>query len=205
MQNELIDSIWNLRTNIKLAAGENLPVVMSVTSTVKGEGKTTIALHLAYAFVKGGQNVLLVDANLRRPGLRQHLNIRDCAGIAEFLKGEKQLNEVIHHTDDRLIDIIPCCTVQPNPLKILDSPSTKLKELVNLTKSNYNFIILDTCSVEDGSDPLVISTLVDKIIYVLASEYISAQRIKNAISFLQQSNSEKIGVVLNKVREINLY
>jgi Mrp family chromosome partitioning ATPase len=133
------------------------------------------------------------------------LNIAATDGIAEFLTGEKPLSDVMHATDDKRLSVIPCGTALSNPLKTLNSSSTKIKELMDLAKPAYDIIILDTCSVEDGSEPLLLSAVADKIIYVLASQGVSARRAQNAISALRRSNPEKIGIVLNKVREINLY
>ncbi|TAN62259.1 tyrosine-protein kinase family protein [bacterium] len=205
MQNKIFDYIWDIKANISLSSGQTSPKVITITSTMQGEGKTTIASHLASAFAKSGQHALLIDANLRRPGLTKLLNINGSAGMTEFLTNEKPLNEVIRNTGDKLLDIIPCCTAEPNPLKVLDSSSTKLRELTDLIRPKYGVVIIDTCSVEDGSDPLLMSAVTDKIIFVMASECVSTRRAQNAIATLQRSNQDKIGIVLNKVRESYLY
>lgn len=202
INNGFSNSIWNLTANIKLAAKGRTPKVLSVISTANGEGKTTIALHLAAVAAQAGQRALLIDSNLRRPKLRELLGLTNDDGLSDFLENRKELEKVIFPTNVKQLDLIPSGLVPSNPLKLLCSP--QMTNLIKPIRGEYDLIIFDTCSIEDGSDPVIVSTYVDKIIVVLASGHESAEKIENALEHLHKENEKLLGVILNKVKKPHL-
>jgi polysaccharide biosynthesis transport protein len=192
-----LDRFWDLCANIKLSIADKRWKIISITSTIQGEGKSTISSHLASTFAQAGQKVLLVDFNLRRPQLHIIFPLADIApGVTNFLLGESVLEDIVQSTDIAGLDLIPGGSILPHPVKIINTPL--LANLINEVKEYYDLIIFDTPAVEDGSDIKIIATHSDYLLLTVASGYVSEVRIKNAMETLNNSQIDVCGVVINK-------
>lgn len=194
---EFWDRFWDLRSNIKLAALNQDYKILAITSVTKGEGKSTISNYLAATYAEGQQKVLLVDFNLRRPFLHQIFQISLASpGVTNFLVGERDLNEVIYPTPRENLSLMPCGTVPPSPLPILESPT--LGQLMESIKAAYDQIILDTPALVDGSDLDLLSMYSDCLLFVLAAGCVSEDKFKRALENLKSPHKNVLGVVFNK-------
>ncbi len=180
-------------------------IVIYVTSTISGEGKSFIAENLALTFAYSNKKVLLLGADIRNPSFRGVLNdkkINKFNGLTEYLIGKKEINEIIQPVlDEGKLDIITSGTIPPNPAEIL--MNDKMGLLFEEVKKHYDFIVVDTAPSMLVTDTLLISNFADQTIYVTRAGYTD----KKILAFPQEiQNGKKLKgmvMVVNEVLDAN--
>jgi capsular exopolysaccharide synthesis family protein len=189
------ESIRTIRTSIVLSALDTPHKTIVITSSLPGEGKSTVAANLAYALGQM-ENVLLVDADMRRPTLAKNFSFPvGTPGLANLIAGTAQLEECIKNVDG--VDMISAGVVPPNPLELLSSE--RFTNLMALLASKYDRVIVDSPPTQAVSDALILGTVADALIYVVRSEHTAKQLVVKGIGQLLQSNAPVTGIVLNQV------
>ena len=189
------EAVRTIRTSINLTAMDQQHRLFAVTSTVPGEGKSTVASNLALSLGQLGKT-LLVDCDLRRPVVGKNFNIKGgSAGLANLLAGTTTISEAIHKLEG--FDAIPCGMVPPNPQELLSSEqfATVLKTL----REQYDYVVLDSPPVQNVSDVLMVSRHCDGLVYVVEAGRMQANTVIAAVGRLLQARSPVTGAVLNKI------
>lgn len=184
-----------LSTNIKYLNLENPYKVILCTSTEMNELKTTIVVNLAYSLALNNKKVCIIDLDTRRPTVHKAYDISIQNGLVEYVSGDATKEEIIKHTKEG-VDVITRGREILNPLVLLES--TKLKDLINELKQEYDYILLDTPPYLAASDVLVASKLCDGIIYNIAMNQTHKKLVQEGLNSLRDINSTIIGVVLTK-------
>ncbi len=164
------ESIRGLRTNLNFILMGEKHKIVSLTSTVSGEGKTFCTLNLAASLTLLGHKVLIIGCDLRRPKI--HLSFRNMnnrTGLTTYLFGKHLLDEVIFPTEFNNLFVIPAGPVPPNPSELLQSQ--KLTETLTILKEKFDFIFLDTAPIGLVSDSFSIFNQSDVNLYVLRANY----------------------------------
>lgn len=196
-QSNYAESLRTIRTGLILSALDNPHKVVSVTSTVPGEGKTSLALGLAFATGQM-EKVLLIDADLRRPSVAKALGLdRAAAGLSNLVAGAVGVDECIQHYEAGNIDVMTAGIIPPNPSELLSSK--RFADVLALLEDKYDRIIIDTAPSQAVSDALVLAPLVGAMIYVVRSDSTPYQQAKNGLKRLREAHAPVIGVVLNQV------
>lgn len=191
------EAIRTIRTGLTLSDLDDPHKVILVTSSVVGEGKSTVAMNLALAFAKV-ERVLLVDADMRRPSIARELNLeRSTPGLPELLASEANLNKSITFRDDYNLEILKTSTIPADPLELL-SPAS-LSRVMNTLRKTYDRIIIDSPPVLPLSDPSVLATHADSIVYVVKFDSTNNQHIKAGLQQLRRQRAPLSGIVLNQV------
>lgn len=191
------ESIRTIRTSVALSALDNPHKILMVTSSVPGEGKTTVAENLAAAFGKM-EKTLLIDSDMRRPSVAKNFGINTASpGLSDLVAETATLGECIHHNEAAGFAIIAAGVLPPNPQELLSSK--RFASVLTELGKRYDRIIIDTAPCEVVSDALVLSTLVNAVIYVVKAEDTNIKVVKSGISRLRQVNAPITGVVLNQV------
>ena len=189
------ESIRTIRTGVVLSAMEEPHKILVVTSSVPGEGKSTVAANLAYALGQM-ENVLLIDADMRRPTLAKNFGFPvGTPGLANLIAGTAKLEECIKNVDG--VDMLSAGSVPPNPLELLSSP--RFAEVIQYLREKYDRVIIDSPPTQAVSDALVLGTLANALIYVIRSESTAKPLVVKGIGQLLQSNAPVTGIVLNQV------
>lgn len=189
------ESIRTIRTGVTLSGMDDPHRILVVTSSLPGEGKSTVAANLAIAF---GQleKVLLLDADMRRPTQAKNFDLPvGTPGLANLIAGTAKLEECIRHVDG--IDILGAGAVPPNPLELLSSP--RFEKVIEFIKSRYDRVVIDSPPTQAVSDTTVLATHANALIYVIKSEATPIPLVQKGIGQLLQSNAPVTGVVLNLV------
>lgn len=187
-----------LRTNIQFC-GMDRNRTLAVTSCRPGEGKTTVAMNLAIMTAKSGANVLLIDADLRKPAASKDFCKEDKIGLSSVLAGFNTLKEAVCTTNLSNLFYLPCGTKPLNPTEILNSQ--KFVELILSVQNDYDAVIIDTPPLGSVIDAAVIASQTDSTIVVIESGADTPENILRVKEQLEKANAKILGAVLNKVKK----
>jgi len=191
------ESIRTIRTGVVLSGLDNPHKILVVTSSVPGEGKTTLSSNLAVAFGQMGKT-LLIDADLRRPSVATNFGIKLSApGLSNLVAETAEPRTCIHRVEGMSIDIIPAGVVPPNPLELLSSK--RFATVLASLEKHYDRIIIDSAPCEVVSDALILSTFASALIYVVKADSTNIKAVRSGITRLRDANAPLTGVVLNQV------
>jgi len=190
------EALRSLRTSFILSGLDKPHQITVVTSSVPGEGKTTISANLALALGQM-ERVLLIDADMRRPSLATEFGFaKGTDGLAELVAGTASLEACTQHLDKLGIDLITAGAVPPNPLDLLSSK--RFESMLLVLRDKYDRIIIDSAPTQAVSDSLVLSTHADALIYVVKSDSTAATVAANGLQRLTKVGAPIIGVALNQ-------
>jgi len=191
------EKIQILQTNVSFAAVDKEIKVISVTSAVQSEGKSTTLGNMAKLYAEKGLKVCVIDLDFRRPSIHKLFGVKNQAGIVEYIRGEADLKHVIHRANG--VDIITAGSKTPFPTKIIQSP--KLKTLVEQLRGEYDYVLIDTTPVIVVTDALLVSQLVDGFLLVCAQHSTRKKEFDEAVEILNRANAPVIGGVMTMVTE----
>jgi polysaccharide biosynthesis transport protein len=192
------ESFRSLRTSLVFTNGSEGARVIAVTSSQPLEGKTTTAANLALALALGGSRVLLIDADLRRPGLHKTMGLGNTAGLSHLLVGQARIREVIQRTSEPNLYVITAGRTPPNPSELLASERMNLF-LANLAQGPFDWVVIDTPPVLAVTDAVILVQKVAAVVFVIGSEMTRRAHAERALETLQNGRVRSIGVVLNRV------
>ena len=172
--------------------------LLVITSAQPLEGKTITAANVAMALAYGGARVLLIDADMRRPGLHRPLRLTNERGLSQVLSGQARVRDVIQRTVDPNLLAITAGKAPPNPSELLSSERMKTL-LSNLSNGAFDWIVIDTPPVLAVTDAVILAPSVTGVVYVVGAEMTRRRLAERAIELIQQANPRSIAVVLNKV------
>jgi capsular exopolysaccharide synthesis family protein len=170
------ESLRSIRTNIDFFVPEKKKII-SVTSTVAGEGKTFFAINLGGVLAMSNQKVIMLDMDMRKPKLHLAFDISNETGMSTLLIGRSELKECISKTSLENLDIISAGPVPPNPSELIMRP--QLNDIFEELHKEYDIIIVDSPPVGLVTDGILIMQKADLPIYVVRSEYSKKQYLKN--------------------------
>lgn len=189
------EAVRTIRTSVNLTAMDEKHRLFGVTSTVPGEGKSSVASNLALALGQLGKT-LLIDCDLRRPVVGKNFHIKGgSAGLANLMAGTAKVSDAVHKLEE--IDVIPCGMVPPNPQELL--ASDRLASLLTKLREHYDYIVLDCPPVQNVSDVLMVSRHCDGLVYVVEAGRMQANAVNAAVGRLLQAGAPVTGAVLNKI------
>jgi polysaccharide biosynthesis transport protein len=172
--------------------------IMVVTSAQPLEGKTTTAANIAMALAYGGLRVLLVDADMRRPGLHRPLRLTNERGLSQVLIGQARVRDVIQRTVDPNLLAITAGKAPPNPSELL--ASERMKTLIaNLSHGPFDWIVIDTPPVLAVTDAVILAPLVSGVTFVVGAEMTRRRLAARALETITGAQPKITAVVLNKV------
>ncbi|MBQ2880885.1 MAG: CpsD/CapB family tyrosine-protein kinase [Clostridia bacterium] len=185
-----------LRTNLAftLPVGEKCPVI-GVTSSMRGEGKSTTAVNLSYVLAETGSKVLLIDGDLRIPSIAKKMDLENSLGLTDLLMGRGA--SITEFQSDVLKNwyILPSGKIPPNPSELLGS--RRMETVLNELKSVFDYIIIDLPPVNIVSDAVSISSLITGMIVVIREEYAEKKELEHCFRQLKLSNVNVLGCVMN--------
>ncbi len=187
----------NLGDQLYLLAKEKGAKSILMTSALPSEGVTTIVANLGvYLAEKIGHRVLIIDANLRRPGISKVLKLpADKMGLADLLLGHRPFEQVVQDRGTNL-SVLTAGKSVPNPVALLDG--SRMVELMQAARAKYDLILVDCANLREFKDSAVIASTMDSIALVVNEGRTRRQVIKAALSPLEQVQANLIGSILNR-------
>ncbi len=192
------EAFRSLRTSLMSRFPADGTKILVVTSAQPLEGKTTTACNIAMALAYGGARVLLIDADMRRPGLHRPLRLTNERGLSQVLIGQARVRDVIQRTVDPNLLAITAGRTPPNPSELLASERMKTL-LSNLSHGPFDWIVLDTPPVLAVTDAVILAPLVNGVCFVIGAEMTRRRLAERALETIMSAPPRFAAVVLNKV------
>jgi succinoglycan biosynthesis transport protein ExoP len=199
-KSQMSEAFRALRTSLLLSQAGHPPQVILVTSALPREGKTTAAANLAVTLAQLGDRTLLIDADLRKPGIGRALSLTDgkYAGLSSYLAGVSALEMVIvPHPVISNLAAIPTGPIPPNPADLLSSH--KLADAILELRKHYKFIVIDSPPIMAATDAVIISVKTDGVLLVVRSGETPKEAFTRTRDLLASVKCRLLGVVLNAV------
>lgn len=185
-----------LRSNVQFSGRHNR--VIGITSTIPNEGKSIIAMNLAFSLSELGKRVIFIDADLRHSVLIGRYKVgRQVKGLTHYLSGVNSFDEIVCETNVKNLHMVFSGIVPPNPSELLES--VYFRELVKQLRQAYDYVIIDTPPIGAVIDAAIVGKECDGVLLVIGSGDISYKGVQRTESQLRTSGSKIIGVALNKV------
>jgi capsular exopolysaccharide synthesis family protein len=199
-KSQMSEAFRALRTALLLSQPDHPPQVILVTSALPREGKTTAAANLAVTLAQLGDKTVLVDADLRKPGVGRLLNLGTgkYAGLSSYLAGVSTLDLVtVPHPAIPNLAAIPTGPLPPNPADLLSSH--KLADAIAELRTKYKFVVIDSPPIMAATDAVILSVQADGVLLVVRSGETPKEAFTRTRDLLISVKSRLLGVVLNAV------
>ena len=194
-QGPFAEALRTVRTGVVLSSLDKPAKIIVVTSTIPGEGKSTVALNLGAALAQM-ENTLVIGADLRRPSLAKKCKLTpNHPGLTHFVAGTAKLEDCIEHLPELNLYVMPAGIIPPNPLEIISSK--KFVQALQFLRERFDRIVIDSAPVQAVSDALILASNADSVIYVVKADATSATQAQKGIAGIVASNEPFTGVVLN--------
>ncbi|KXS40794.1 MAG: capsular exopolysaccharide family protein [Candidatus Frackibacter sp. T328-2] len=194
----LAESYRTLRTNIRFLSPDDPLQTIAMTSSTPSEGKSITIANLAISMTQNGQEVIIIDTDLRKPMQHRFFKMTNFAGLSNILTNEIELKEGIRETGVERLKLVSSGSVPPNPSELLSSK--KMTEVIEEVEELADIVLLDCPPIIAVSDPMVIANKVDGVILVVASHETEDKALVKAKEMLDKVQANIIGTILTKYR-----
>lgn len=190
------DSFRSIVTTLQWVRSQQRMKTLQITSAEPGDGKTTVAVHVAISFANFGEKVIVVDADLRRPRVRELLSLADReSGLTTILQGTDDIDDVVvQHPSG--INVIPAGPAVDKPSELLGGPA--FFELIKNLEDEYSVVMIDSPPILSAPDAKVIAHTADGVIMIARANHTTRRALSEAIRQLRHSNAVILGSILNR-------
>lgn len=194
----IVESYRSVRTALQFAGEHGAPKVLALTSSQKGEGKTTSSVGIGIQFAQFGSRVLIIDADMRNPSLHKALSGNNEAGLTNVLAGGAQPSDVTQSTAVPNLYFMPSGPLPPNPAELLASDT--MKDLLKLAREKFDYVIIDSPPILGLADVLVIGNLADSLLLEIRAGSTPRSAVQAAVKRLANVRIRPLGCILTRVR-----
>jgi len=184
-----------LRTALMFKIGLDDMRVIAVTSPTSGDGKSTVLSNLAVSLAQAGRRVLLIDADMRRPTIAKIFGVTNNIGLADLLTGKDTLFNSVSPSECGNLDLLVAGTLPSNPSELLASAA--FVKMIDLARTEYDLVLVDSPPVLAVADPCVIAPIVDAMLVVLRLNANSRTELQRTIHLLTEVKANVVGTVVN--------
>ncbi len=194
----IAEAYRTLRTNVEFSSVDAPVRTILVTSAVAGEGKTVTAANLAVVFAQAGLRVLLVDADLRKPGIHRVFDLDNAHGLTTLLRSDGvSLDALTQTTEQANLRILTSGPLPPNPAEL--TASQRMRSLLERMTGSDELVIFDSPPLQGVTDSAILSTLVDGTLFVIDVDRSRRRAVRQALESLAKADALILGAVLNRV------
>ncbi|KQX74266.1 polysaccharide biosynthesis tyrosine autokinase [Aeromicrobium sp. Root472D3] len=185
-----------LRTNLQFIDPDAHHKVFVVTSSLPGEGKTTTAANLALALAEGGEKVILVEGDLRRPKVAEYLRLESSVGLTTVLIGKLSLEDAIQTTANEDLHVLTSGSTPPNPAELLKSSS--MAALITSLRETYDIVLIDAPPLLPVTDGALLAAQADGALLVVRHGKTTTDQVTLAVERLEAVGAAPVGVIFNR-------
>jgi capsular exopolysaccharide synthesis family protein len=190
------ESINSLRTNLAVAESLDEQLVIAVTSSVSGEGKTSVATSLAMSIMNATDlPTLIIDADMRSPDVATILKTRSRPGLFDLLSNKCELNDAIHRVNESNLYVIPGGRATRNPHHIVGVSATK--QLLDQLRTRFHAIVIDTPPILGASESLIFAKACDAALFCTRCDFSRVKQVRMAVERLEHAGVSLAGAVLS--------
>lgn len=196
----MAEAYRHLRTSILLSTPGQPPQVLLVTSSLPAEGKTTTAINTAASLAQTGPDVLIVDADMRRPRIHNVFGFQHHEGLSTLLAKEfddEMVASMIKRDEATGLHVLTSGTIPPNPAELIGSP--QMLRLLTILKKRFRHIVIDSPPIATFTDGVLISCMTDGVLLVVHGGKSSSTVVRRTRQQLRNVGAKVLGVVMNKV------
>jgi polysaccharide biosynthesis transport protein len=187
-----------LRTNIEFASVDRQIRTLLITSSMPGEGKTITAANLAVVFAQAGRRVLLIDADLRKPGVHLVFDISNTHGLTTLLRSDDvSLDAIAQVTEQDNLRVLTTGPLPPNPAELLGSQ--RMRAILERLKAGSDLVIFDSPPLQAVTDSAILSSFVDGTLFVIDAGHSRRGAIRQGREALAKAGANVLGAVLNRL------
>jgi capsular exopolysaccharide synthesis family protein len=191
------EAFRQLRTNLQFLDVDNPPRMLVVSSAIPGEGKTTMALNLAFVLAEAGHRVALVEADMRRPRVSRYLQLVEGVGLTNILSGTAALDDVLQATGNVDVHVLAAGSHPPNPSELLGS--SHMQRLLVELRERFDYVVLDAPPLLPVTDGAVLTNLTDGVLLVARYGHTKREQLTRAAENLRAIDARVLGTILNMV------
>ena len=172
-----------LRTNLKFTIPEDVKCpIIGVTSSMRGEGKSTTSINLSYVLAENGNRVLLMDGDLRLPSVAKKMKLKSSPGLTDLLMGEGvKLDDFKTSVMDNWY-ILPSGDIPPNPSELLGS--RRMEAVLKTLSENFDYIVIDLPPVNIVSDAISVSPMLTGMVVVVREDFLEKRELEQCVNQL---------------------
>ncbi|MBM3882490.1 MAG: polysaccharide biosynthesis tyrosine autokinase [Verrucomicrobia bacterium] len=197
-QSNAAESFRTIRAAIALGSKANKVRVMTVTSTIPGEGKSLVASNLSIVMAQTGLRTLLIDADLRRPSVHKAFQLHSPVGLAAFLTEKANVvDELVHTTEVPNLDVVCVGATPSQPSELIGSK--RMIHFLQEVSKRYDRVVMDCPPVSAVSDPLILSAMADGVVFVTKFNKIRREHARKTVQRIQDAGIHLCGVILNDI------
>lgn len=192
------EAFRSVRTNLQFIDVANPPKSIVVTSSVPGEGKSTMTANLALSLAETGMRVVVIEGDLRRPRLLDYLGFEGSVGLTDVLIGRMQAQDVLQRVGRTSLSVMGAGPIPPNPSELLGSAN--MERLIKHLEHEFDYVLIDAPPLLPVTDAAVLSTIVDGALVVVGAGIVARDQLRHALESLETVNGVVLGLVLNRVQ-----
>ncbi|OBU24025.1 polysaccharide biosynthesis tyrosine autokinase [Photobacterium kishitanii] len=192
-----IEALRSLRTSLHFAMMEARNNIVMISGPSPGIGKSFVSANMAAVMAKGGQRVLVIDADMRKGRMERQMCVDSKPGLADYLSGQQTLEQVIKSPGVQNLDFIARGAVPPNPSELLMHP--RLKTLLDWASENYDLVLVDTPPILAVTDPAIVGAHAGTTMIVARFGLNPVKEIEVTKHRFEQNGIEVKGCILNAV------
>lgn len=189
-----VEAYRSLRTNISFSLPEKDKKVLLITSPGPQEGKTLTSLNLALTYAELGEKTLIIDADIRKPGIHYAFGVKKEPGLSEYLAGKNDIKDVMRNENESL-SYITSGTLPPNPPALLESE--RMKRLIKDMMRRYDVVIIDSPPALAFTDTPILAGEVDATVIIAKANFTSIKALEDTKSVIEHAGGRPLGAVLN--------
>jgi len=196
LRHPIAEAFRGLRTHIELSQADRPLKTILVTSADIGDGKTSVAANLALSMAQRDKEVVLLDADLRRPNIHRFFELGNDRGLIDVILGRAVASDVLQRKTDRKVAILTSGNTLPNPTELLSSK--KMDQLLSELEETADVVIIDGPPLI-VADALVLASKVDGVLVIVRPGHTRQSLAQGASEQLKRAGANVVGVVLNRI------
>jgi capsular exopolysaccharide synthesis family protein len=200
------ESFRTIKTNLQYLINlddNNDCKVITVTSTISGEGKTFCSINLASTMALSDKKTVLIGVDLRRPKLHKHFKVGNNVGLTSYLIGKADISDIITETEIDNLSLIVSGPIPPNPTKLLETKA--LDNLIEHLKEQYDYIVVDTPPIALVSDAIILTKYSDINLFVIRQNYSNVNVLEFLNDINKKPNMSEFNIIVNDVKTPGYY
>lgn len=188
-----------IRTNLQFILHDKKKMVIMVTSSFSGEGKSFISTNVAGVIALTGRKTVILEFDIRKPKIVQGLGLKRTNGITNYIVGSVEANQLaVPVNEQENLYVIPCGPVPPNPAELLLDP--KIASLFEYAKREFDVVVIDTAPVGLVSDAITLGKFADATIYIVRHDYTQKRQIQLIEDLYTTQKLPSLSVVINDIK-----